>query len=255
MAYKTVIFEQAAGIAKMTLNRPEALNAMDSKMADELIEIVEKVRKDDSIKVFIITGTGRGFCTGRDLKEDPEIPPSLKNRLYLRYCQDIVNGIMNMEKPVIAAVNGVAAGAGCNIALCCDIVIASEAAAFSEIFVRVGLVPDLAGMFLLPRLVGLRKAKELVFSGKMVSAKEAEQMGLINLAVPPDKFESVVNDWAKQLASVSTKAVGYAKTIMNRAYESDLPTSMQMEEHAQGILCETEEHIKAVTAFIEKSRK
>jgi 2-(1,2-epoxy-1,2-dihydrophenyl)acetyl-CoA isomerase len=252
MTFDTIILQKEKGICTIVLNRPEVLNALNSKMVDELLKAIDEINRDDSTKVLVLTGAGRGFCAGADLREIQWTPEVMPVRLNLLHSQQIFTGIVNMEKPVIAAVNGVAVGAGCNIALACDIVIASKEAKFSQIFIRVGLVPDLGGMYLLPRLVGWHKAKELIFTGKMIGAEEAEQIGLINKAVSAQEFNSIVRDWAQQLANSPLRAIGLAKKILNSSVESNIAAVLEMEAYAQGACVETEDYREGVNAFLEK---
>lgn len=194
MEFETIIFEKKEGVGRFILNRPEAMNALNNKMREELISAIEETEKDIEIRVLVITGKGRAFCAGGDVKgmgtQERPINPS-----------QIILRLANLEKPVISAVNGVAAGGGCNLALAGDIILASDQARFIQSFVRIGLVPDWGGMYFLPRLVGMAKAKELMFTGETIDAKEAERIGLVSKVIPMEEFEGAVNGLAKKLAA------------------------------------------------------
>lgn len=243
------------GVALVKLNRPAQLNALNSQMRVELSEIVRHIATDATVKALVITGEGRAFCAGGDIKEMSASGTPFDGRDRMReQLHKTILAIYNMEKPVIMAVNGVAVGAGCNFALCGDIILASDQAKFSEIFVKVGLVPDAAGFYFLPRLIGLPKAKELVFRGNIIDACEAERIGLINRVVEHSKLLDEAMGLASELATGPTKAIGLAKTMLNQSLELDLAKSLDYEAMAQSIVKESEDHLEGVQAFKEKRK-
>jgi len=245
MEFETIIFEKEEGVGRIILNRPEAMNALNNKMREELISAIEETEKDIEIRVLVITGKGRAFCAGGDVKgmgtQERPINPS-----------QIILRLANLEKPVISAVNGVAAGGGCNLALAGDIILASDQARFIQSFVRIGLVPDWGGMYFLPRLVGMAKAKELMFTGEAIDAREAERIGLVSKVFPSEEFEGAMNGLAKKLAAGPPKSLSLIKKILNWGQQSDLKTVMELEHLAQGICRETEDHKEGLKAFKEK---
>jgi len=254
MNYETIILESKDSVATLTLNRPEKLNALNMKMAEELESAVAEIVKDIDVRTLIITGAGRGFCSGADVGEMAQAAAPVETRYWTQRAHKIILALTNLEKPVIAKVNGVAVGIGCSLALSSDIIIASENARFSLIFSRIGLIPDGGSLFHLPRLVGPAKAKELIFTAKMVDAKEAERIGLINKAVPTNKLDSEVNKLAKQLAEGPTVAFGMAKKIINKGLSMDLSSVLECEAFGQTIAGTTEDAREGVMAFLEKRK-
>jgi len=245
MDFETILFEKEERVCRISLNRPEAMNALSNKMREELILAINEVEKDDEIRLLVITGKGKAFCAGGDVKgmgtQERPINPS-----------QIILRLANLEKPVISAVNGVAAGGGCNLALAGDIILASDQARFIQSFVRIGLVPDWGGMYFLPRLVGMAKAKELMFTGEAIDAREAERIGLVSKVFPSEEFEGAMNGLAKKLAAGPPKSLSLIKKILNWGQQSDLKTVMELEHLAQGICRETEDHKEGLRAFKEK---
>jgi 2-(1,2-epoxy-1,2-dihydrophenyl)acetyl-CoA isomerase len=254
MNYETIISERKGGIATLTLNRPEKLNALNRKMAEELESAVAGIVKDRDVRTLIITGAGRGFCSGADVGEMAQAAAPVENRYWTQRAHKVILALTNLEKPVIAKVNGVAVGIGCSLALSSDIIIASENARFSLIFSRIGLIPDGGSLFHLPRLVGPAKAKELIFTAKMVGAKEAEKIGLINKAVTANDLDSEVNKLAKQLAEGPTVAFGMAKKIISKGFSMDLSSVLECEAFGQTIAGTTEDAREGVMAFLEKRK-
>ena len=252
MAYDTLLVERDGGVTTITLNRPDSLNALNIAMSDDFVHAMQQARQDDGTRAVVLTGSGRAFCAGGDVRSSGPRRSVAEEHSYILRLARVVHEIVNLEKPVIGMVNGVAVGAGCNIALACDIVIASEEAKFSEIFVRIGLIPDLGGLFLLPRLVGLHKAKEIIFSGDMVLAREAERIGMINQAVPAADLCDVTMALAHRLANGPTKAIGLAKALLHRALATDLAGAVELEALGQSILMQTEDHKEGVRAFLDK---
>ena len=253
MDYESIIFRKEKGVAVITLNRPETRNAVDDKMNDELSLVLDEIEKDDEVRAVVITGAGSAFCSGGHLSLIQRLAEStiIGREGVLRGGKRVMR-IAGLEKPVIAAVNGAAVGAGCNLALAADIVIASENAVFSQIFVRIGLLPDDGGMFILPRLVGVAQAKRLCFTGDMVNAEEAERMGLVNKVVPAEELEAEALALAERLAKGPSKAIALTKRIINRGLSCDLAAVCEYEAQAQSILLQTEDFKEGMQAFLEK---
>lgn len=254
MNYETIILERKDSVATLTLNRPEKLNALNMKMAEELESAVAEIVKDRDVRTLIITGAGRGFCSGADIGDMAQAAVPVETRYWTQMAHNVILALTNLEKPVIAKVNGVAVGIGCSLALSADIIIASENARFSLIFSRIGLIPDGGSLFHLPRLVGPAKAKELIFTAKMVDAKEAERIGLINKVVPANKLDNEVNKLSKQLAEGPTVAFGMAKKIINKGLSMDLSSVLECEAFGQTIAGTTEDAREGVIAFLEKRK-
>lgn len=250
-----VIFRREGHVEIITLNRPDILNAFNSNMLQLLTNKFEEMDQDDDARAVVVTGEGRGFCTGADLaggggRNDAHTPLGmhLSTHLYSR----IIRGMATLEKPIIGALNGDAAGAGCNFALACDLLIASENARLIQVFVRRGLVADAGGTFFLPRLIGLSKAKELMFSGEAVDAQRALELGLVMKVVPPGELMDEAMDLAQRLACGPTRALGMIKRMLNRSFESDLDTALELEATMQGIAVSTEDVVEGITCFLQK---
>jgi 2-(1,2-epoxy-1,2-dihydrophenyl)acetyl-CoA isomerase len=260
MSYETLLYEVDQGVATITLNRPAALNAINPQMIEELQAVLNKVRDDAPVRAVVLTGAGRGFCSGADLKARQRVKPGEAaadanpvgaERLRHTY-NPLILAIRTIEKPFLAAVNGVAAGAGCNLALACDIVLASDAARFGNVFVRIGLIPDCGGHFLLPRLVGFHKAAELMFTGDIIDAQEAERLGLINRVVPHADLTKQSRELAERLARGPTRAIGLCKRTLNVGITADLAAVLDAEAEGQALASQTEDHWEGVQAFLEK---
>lgn len=238
-------------IARITLNRPDKLNAFNREMALQLQEIL-KACEDVSVRCVVITGAGKGFCAGQDLSEivGPNAP-SMTTILSEHY-NPIVVAIRDLKKPVVAAVNGVAAGAGANIALGCDLVVASASASFVQAFTKIGLIPDSGGTFYLPRLIGHQKATALMMLGDKVSATEAEQMGMIYKVVDDDKFVSTIDSLAEKLAAMPTLALAYTKKALQWSLTHNLAEQLANEDKLQQRAASTEDFHEGVQAFLEK---
>jgi len=251
-----LLVERANRVATLTLNRPDVLNAFNDQLLADLVAALRDAERDPEIAVVIITGAGRAFCAGQDLQARREIfergdVPHLGAGLRDRY-KPMVMRIRMMEKPVIAAVNGVAAGAGCGLALSCDIRLAARGSSLSTAFARVGLACDSGMSFFLPRLVGLGRALELAFTGDAVSAEEAERIGLINHVYPADELMARARELAERLASGATRAIGLIKRDINRAIAVDLETALDYEAYQQEIAGRTADFREGVMAFVEK---
>jgi 2-(1,2-epoxy-1,2-dihydrophenyl)acetyl-CoA isomerase len=246
-----------SGIAWLTLNRPDVRNAMNAEMREEILRVLDAAAGDAAIRCVVVTGAGKGFCTGADLSgsrtgvaEPPH--PGAARAAMRQSTQRLVRALLELEKPVIAAVNGVAAGFGVHLALACDLVVASEDARFIEVFVRRGLAIDGGGAYLLPRRIGLARAKELVFLGDEISAKEAERIGLINRCVPAGELEATVRGIAERIACGPTFALGLSKCLLNRSLDSDLDTALAEEAFAQSLVVQSEDVKEGLRAFAEK---
>ncbi|MBW3584227.1 MAG: enoyl-CoA hydratase/isomerase family protein [Euryarchaeota archaeon] len=242
------------GLARLTLTRPKNLNAIDLQMLDELKGHFETARDDDTVRCVLLTGQGKTFSAGGDLHlMESTMGDSFAVRERLRTGLEVlVTQIWDLEKPVVAAVNGDAYGAGWNLALACDIVIASREARFCQAFAKVGLVPDTGGTWLLPRLVGLHKAKELMMMADTLTAEEAHRMGLVNHVVDHDDLSAHAAEYAKTLARGPTKAYGMLKRAMHRGMTTGLKEALEFEAYSQGYCTTTDDHKEGVAAFFEK---
>lgn len=248
----TVLRATADGVTTLILNRPESLNSFDRAMKDELMAALKSAGRDDGVRVVILTGAGRAFSAGQDLKERAEPGATdLADELRARY-NPIVLGMRRLEKPIIGAINGVAAGAGCSLALACDIRLASDRASFIEVFGRVGLVPDTGSTWFLPRLVGYARAAEMCFTGDPVDATTAERIGLVNRVVPADSLMEEAKALAARLAAGAPLALALTKRGLSRGLESDLEDALEHEAQLQGIAGRSADHAEGVAAFVEK---
>ncbi len=252
------------GVAWITLNRPDAGNSVTPAQRNHLITLLERASADLAVRAVVLTAAGeRHFCTGADLRVDrpdeipkpegaPERAPGFVGRGIAMGAQRLIAAIMDCEKPVVAAVNGTAAGIGAHMAFASDLVIASETARFIEVFVRRGIAPDGGGTYLLPRLIGLQKAKELVLFGDDLPAAEAERLGLVNRVVAPDKLHDSAREWAERLAAGPTVALTQAKRLLNRSLESDRGTSFFEEANAQEVIMTSRDANEGVAAYVER---
>lgn len=247
-----ILLEIKDNIAFLTLNRPGKFNSFNHEMALELQQQLSEANADKSIKCVYITGAGKAFCAGQDLSEvvDPSGPGMEK--ILAEHFNPIIELIRSLEKPVVAAVNGVAAGAGANIALCCDVVIASESASFIQAFSKIGLIPDSSGTFFLPRLIGFQKASALMMLGDKVSATEAEKMGMIYKVFSDDTFMEESFRLASTLASMPTKGLWFTKQALNISLKNNLEQQLQTEDELQQKAAATYDFEEGVKAFLEK---
>lgn len=243
------------GIATIMLNRPEVFNSFNREMALLLQQQLDACASNDDVRAIVLTGNGKAFCAGQDLKEvtDPELNPGFKKILEEHY-NPIITRIRAIEKPVVAAVNGVAAGAGANIALACDIVIAHEKVSFIQAFSKIGLVPDSAGTFFLPRLIGFGKASALMMLGDKVSATEAERLGMIYKVTSLEDFENEVHAIAGTLAQMPTKALAMTKQLLNKSMSNDIETQLALESKLQIEAAQSEDYAEGVAAFVGKRK-
>jgi len=250
--YQTLLYELANGVLTITLNRPDVYNAFNEQMKKDLNDALKEADKDPNVRCLVLRGAGeKAFCSGQDLKEHAGAKRSLKESLEKSY-NPMIRKIRTMEKPVIGMINGVAAGAGCSLALACDMRIMSANAKLIEVFIRIGLIPDSGSHWFLARLVGMAKAFEYAATGRDISAEEAERVGLVNKVVPPDHIESETMTLANKFAQAPTKSIGLIKRTLNKAQSSDLDTILDYEATLQQIASESEDHKEGVTAFLEK---
>lgn len=242
-------------VAHITLNRPEVFNSFNREMALRLQDTLDQCEQNDEVRAIVLTGEGKAFCAGQDLKEvtQPELNPGFKKILEEHY-NPIIRRIRNIEKPIIGAVNGVAAGAGANIALACDIVVAHEKVNFIQAFSKIGLIPDSAGTFFLPRLIGFQKASALMLLGDKVGAIEAERLGMLYKILPLETFKEDVTALAEKLAKMPTKALGLTKKVLNQSLSNDLETQLALESKHQIEASESEDYREGVASFVEKRK-
>lgn len=252
--FEHLLYQTTDSICTITLNRPDVFNAIDDKLSYELQDAFKKAAADETIRVIVLTGAGKGFCSGQDLKAIAGVKiDSFADNVRARY-NPIILGMRNMPKPIICKLNGIAAGAGCSLALACDLIIASEEAALAEIFVSIGLVLDSGSSYFLPRLVGSAKAFELATMGTKVPAKEALAIGLVNKVVPANLLDETVAQIAAYYASAPTKAIGLMKRMLNLSYQSSLEEMLEYEALYQELAGRTQDNQEGVQAFLEKRK-
>jgi len=253
MGYQTIRLDRADGVATVTLNRPEARNAIDLVMRRELLAALDDLEVQAAVRAVILTGAGGHFSAGGDVKTmAARRQTAADGRARVESLNRFVIRLFEFPKPTIAMVDGFAVGAGCNIALACDMVVAADRARFGEVFARIGLVPDGGGTWLLPRLVGLAKAKELVFSADIIDAAEALRIGLVNRVVPAAELETTTRALAARIAAGPPGALGLAKALLNRSATVDLSTALGFEAYAQAQAVTSDDHAEGVRAFLEK---
>ncbi|MGW0970635.1 enoyl-CoA hydratase/isomerase family protein [Streptomyces sp. NPDC002516] len=242
-------------VSWITLDRPEAMNALTWDQRERVIGLLAAASADPAVRAVVITATGRGFCAGADLRGGPpageRVPGDVARTIRLG-AQRLIAAVLDCEKPVIAAVNGTAAGLGAHLALACDLVLAAEQARFIEVFARRGLVPDGGGAYLLPRLIGPQRAKELMFFGDALSASDAERLGLVNRVVPPGELEKTARAWAERLAAGPTRALALTKQLVNASLDTDRGGAFAAEAAAQEINMTTRDAVEGVASFVER---
>jgi 2-(1,2-epoxy-1,2-dihydrophenyl)acetyl-CoA isomerase len=258
MNYENILFEITDGIAKLTLNRPDKLNSFTQAMHDEVRHAIHKAGGDKSVRVFVLTGAGRGFCAGQDLSDratDPNAPGAravdLGDSVEKNYAP-LVLSLRALPMPVICAVNGVAAGAGANLALACDIVLAAKSASFVEVFCKLGLIPDTGGTYFLPRLIGNARAMGLAMLGEKLSADKAESWGLIWKAVPDEELTNETMTMARHFASAPTKGLAFTKQALYASPHNTLQQQLALECGMMSELGRTDDYREGVAAFMEK---
>ncbi len=256
MKYQSLILEKEDGIATLTLNRPDKLNAINMIMREELPKAIDEVRGDDEVRVLVVTGAGRGFCSGADVASQAasiageKVEESRRSLLAAVGIWGVC--LAELEKPTIAAVNGVAAGAGLSITLLCDIRISAQSARFAAVWVRRGLVADVGATYFLPRIVGVEKALELMYTGDIIDASEAERIGLVSRVVPDDDLMKVTGELANKIAKGPPLAIELMKRAVYRDIVSGLGASLDFETYAQNICYRSEDHKEGVASFLEK---
>ena len=250
----TLIQQIENGVCTLTLNRPEVFNSFNKEMAMALQSALDAAADDKSIRAIVITGNGKAFCAGQDLAEamDPN-GPELKSIVRDHY-NPIIQKIRTLEKPVIAAVNGVAAGAGANIALACDLTVAKHSAAFIQAFSKIGLIPDSGGTFFLPRIIGSQKALALMMTGDKITGQQADAMNMIYKSVDDESFESEVKTLAETMAMMPTKGLGLTKRAVNASFTNDLTAQLELEEVLQTVAGQSYDFNEGVNAFLEKRK-
>ena len=248
----TIIYTQQGGIATITLNRPSVFNSFNQEMIQTLQHYLDVVAQDSSVRAIVLTATGKAFCAGQDLGEVLEEKEIDFNKIVTENYNPLVLKIRNMEKPVIAAVNGVAAGAGANLALACDIVVAKESANFIQAFSKIGLIPDCGGTYFLPRLIGLQKATALMMLADKVSAEQAKEIGMIYDYFSDDTFDAEVAKLADKLANLPTKGLAYTKKLLNQTFNNSMEEQLIQEGLFQAKSGNTSDYQEGVDAFLEK---
>lgn len=251
-----ILVKNEGGVQTITLNRPKVLNAFSNRSLSELLNVFTEAEKDTRIRCLVLTGAERAFSSGQDLGEvahqyQNHRPIDFDSHLRNRY-NPIVAKIRSMEKLVIAAVNGVAAGAGCSLALACDLRVAAESASFILSFINVGLIPDAGSTFVLPRLIGYARALEMSVTGRKVTSQEALGMGLVNQVVPDPRLQDITMEFAQKIAKSPTHAIALIKRALNASLQSDLETQLDREALLQGSACQTRDHREGVAAFLAK---
>jgi len=250
-----ILYTIENSVAKITFNRPDVYNSLNRDMALEIHHILDGCAENQDIRTVYITGAGKAFGAGQDLQEILDPPNGLTvGGIVNEHYNPIIRKIRGLEKPIVAAVNGVAAGAAANIALACDVVIATESATFIQAFSKIGLIPDSGGTYFLPRLIGWQKASALMMLGDKISAKEAEAMGMIYKAVPDEEFEATAWKIATKLAAMPTKGLGLTKRLLNQSLTNDLDTQLDAERDIQEAASNTEDYQEGVNAFLEKRK-
>jgi 2-(1,2-epoxy-1,2-dihydrophenyl)acetyl-CoA isomerase len=253
MGYQTLLVERKDAVATITLNRPEARNAIDLVMRRELLAALDEVEGDETARVLVLTGAGGHFCSGGDVKTmRDKRHTAAEGRARVEALNRMVLRLVDFPRPTIAMVDGYAVGAGSNLALCCDLIVASDRARFGEVFWKIGLVPDGGGTWLLSRVVGLARAKELIFTAEIIDAAEAGRIGLVNRVVPAAALETTTRALAEKIASGPPGVLRMAKHMVNRAVTSDLAAALDLEAFSQGMAITGEEHQEGLSAFFEK---
>jgi 2-(1,2-epoxy-1,2-dihydrophenyl)acetyl-CoA isomerase len=242
------------GVAKITLDRPEKYHAFIREMALQLQVVLDNCKEDKTIRAILITATGKAFCAGQDLGEATNTSGLKLTQIIQEHYNPIIRKIRNIEKPVVAAVNGIAAGAGASIALACDIVVACESASFVQAFSKIGLIPDSGGTYFLPRLIGMQKAAALMMTAEPLSSKEAVDIGMIYKVFSNDTFEQESWKLVSKLAKMPTKGLGLTKRLLNASYENDLEQQLTMEDKCQTIAGNSDDFKEGVKAFLEKRK-
>ena len=249
----SVLFELREGVGCLTFNRPEKLNSFNGEMALNLQKILDECRSPE-IRAVYITGSGKAFSAGQDIEELTGPNPPSTNKILAEHFNPVITKIKTLEKPVVAAVNGVAAGAGANIALCCDVVVATKNASFIQAFSKIGLIPDSGGTYFLPRLIGWQKASALMMLGEKISAEEAEKSGMIYKYFEDDEFAESAFSIAKKLAQMPTTGLAFTKKALQSSFTNTLDEQLMLEDQLQQLASETHDYKEGVQAFMEKRK-
>jgi 2-(1,2-epoxy-1,2-dihydrophenyl)acetyl-CoA isomerase len=250
---QTIRYETENGVATLTLNRPERLNAFTDQMMQETVSALKQAAKDEAIRAILVTGAGRGFCAGQDLESfQGPLPDERFYKHLIEYYQPMIALLRSVEKPIIAAVNGIAAGAGVSLALACDLRVMAKNASFLQAFSNIGLVPDSGSTWFLVRQIGYSRAFELAIEGERIPAQRCLELGLVNRVVEAEDLMSEARAWAEKLAQRATLAIGLTKRAMNRAMSSTLLEAIEYEAHLQQIASESQDFAEGVQAFMEK---
>lgn len=250
--YDLLKYQHKDGTATITLNRPEVYNAFNDQLTYELLDALKQAGKDAEVRAVVITGAGKAFCSGQDLKDASENPDRVFSESIHKRYNPIIKAVRAMPKPVICALNGVAAGAGCSLALACDLILASETAMLIEVFINIGLVLDSGSSYFLPRIVGYSKAFELSTMGSKVSASQALEWGMVTEVAAPEAFDAMVLRYTDFYAKAPTKAIGLIKRMLNKSQGSSLDEMLEYEAYCQDIAGATRDHKEGVKAFMEK---
>lgn len=254
MSYQYLKYSVAQGVATITLNRPDVYNALNDEITYELQDAWKAVAKDAQVRVVVLTGEGKAFCSGQDLKAaSGDQKRSFRQSLHKRY-NPIISAMRNLPKPIVCRLNGVAAGAGCSLALACDVIVAAEEATLIEVFINIGLVPDSGSSYFLPRTVGMNKAFELCSMGNRVKVPEAVAIGLINKSVPAGELDAAVKIYTDYFAQAPTKSIGLIKKMLNKSATSSLDEMLEYEAYCQEIAGTSADYREGVTAFLEKRK-
>ena len=252
--YETILYEVLDNVATLTLNRPQVYNALSPTLIQEITKAIQAAEADSTVRVIVMSGVGdKAFCSGADLKAGMSAGISLGQSLRTNY-NPMILAIRNIEKPVICKLNGLAAGAGCSLALAADLVVAAEDAYLCQIFVNIGLMPDAGSTFFLPRLIGMQRAFEMTSTGRKVYAPEAAQIGLIHKSVPREKLDETISNIVEYYKNAPTKAIGEMKLALNKSYFSDLETMLEQEATSQDKLGTSYDAGEGIMAFLQKRK-
>ncbi|MBR7889516.1 2-(1,2-epoxy-1,2-dihydrophenyl)acetyl-CoA isomerase [Marinomonas sp. A79] len=255
MSFEHIVYSVESGVALLSLNRPQSLNSFNEAMHLEVREAFKRIKKDKQVRVLVLTGEGRGFCAGQDLSDRNVDPTAESPDLGLsidKFYNPLIKAIQDLPMPVICAVNGVAAGAGANIPLACDLILAARSAKFIQAFCKIGLVPDSGGTWFLPRLVGMAKAKEMALLGGAVTAESALEMGLINRVEEDDELREKALELARSLATQPTQGLAYIKRALNQSFDHGLDEHLELERDLQRLAGQTKDYREGVAAFMAK---
>jgi enoyl-CoA hydratase len=254
VTYKTILFQKAGGIATVTLNRPDSLNALNSDVYNELYDVFEAIEHDDDVRVVVLTGSGeKAFAAGSDVVEMQNMN-TLEIQKFVATIRKASDRIYSLTKPTIAAIHGYALGGGCELSMCCDLRICSEKARFGQPEINLGLIPGACGTQRLPRLIGVAKAKEMIFLGDMIKADEALNLGLVNKVVPPESLMDEAMEWAKKLAGKSGPILAMAKMAINTGIDTDITSGLNTEARCLALCFATEDQKAGMKAFVEKEK-